>query len=447
MGTLFWGYFSRVSSIASSLIIMPFALIQFSAEAFSIWMIFVTFYGLIVVFDFGLTTTISRQYNYILAGAKSIEQQGVSESAGRAVDKKLFTHLYLSSKAIFSTIAVGATLLLIAVYYFYLLPITTNYQLSIALEWLLYSIAIVISLYCLSYNAIFFGTHNIESIYRVCSVSNLIFFVSAITLIQFDYGLLAIAIGRILSAIAYFIFAKYEIKKFAMMASFEEGHAANATEVLKKLFPNATKLGGVTLGNFLVTKVSVLLVASYFPLAISGSYSLTLNIFSVMMSVCLLFMTIKTPTLNVLRQEAKNIELLRQQKKIRLVCLLTGSFFFASFALLGGPILEFIGSSTKLANMPVIWLFSVLSLLEINRLISMNFIMTANKVPFLKPALLTGVISIVLTISLFEWGYISLLMPIIVQLLAQSFFNNWYWTKQEFKERALLLKKVSPSVY
>ena len=124
MSTLFWGYFSRISSIASSLIIMPFALAQFSAETFSIWMVFVIFFSLIVVFDFGLTSTISRQYNYLLAGANSIERSGVSLSVTQDVNKELFSQLDHSSVIIFTSIAILVGILLLLVYWFYLKPIS-----------------------------------------------------------------------------------------------------------------------------------------------------------------------------------------------------------------------------------------------------------------------------------------------------------------------------------
>ena len=57
MDSLFWGYFSRISNIASSLVIMPFALTSMSSEYFSIWMIFIVFFGLIQTFDFGCVST------------------------------------------------------------------------------------------------------------------------------------------------------------------------------------------------------------------------------------------------------------------------------------------------------------------------------------------------------------------------------------------------------
>jgi len=439
MSTLFWGYFSRISSIASSLIIMPFALAEFSAEVFSIWMIFVTFYGLIVVFDFGLTTTISRQYNYILAGAKSIEKQGLSQESSGEVDERLFTHLYLGSKKIFSAIALSGVFLLLAVYFFYLLPVTSEYQYDVSVEWLLYAIAIIINLFCLTYNAIFFGTHHVTSIYRVCSVSNLIFFAVAIALILLGYGLLAIAIARFISAVVYFVHAKLEVNKYDMLAHYQPKYSLGSNKVLKNLIPNAAKLGGVTLGNFLVSKISVLIVAAYLPLAVSGSYSLTLNIFSVIMSVSLLFMTVKTPQLNALRQEKKYTQLFSLQKKIRLLCIVTGGGAFLSFMVLGKPFLTLIGSGTQLPGYTVMFAFSVLCLLEVNRLVSMNFIMTANQIPFLKPVLLTGGSCLIITVSLFEFGYSALIVPVLVQLFAQSSFNNWYWTKLEIKEYKSLM--------
>lgn len=280
----------------------------------------------------------------------------------------------------------------------------------------------------------FFGTHNVTSIYRVCSLSNMVFFAFAIVLILLDHGLLAIAIARFISAIVYFIYANIEINKYDMLMHYKPELATKNKNILKSLIPNTAKLGGVTLGNFLVSKTSILIVAAYLPLTDSGSYSLTLNIFSVIMSVSLLFMTVKTPLLNTLRQEKKYGQLFIQQKKIRMLSILIGVLAFLGFIMLGKPLLIIIGSSTQLPEYKVMFAFLLLCTLEINRLISMNFIMTANQIPFLKPALLTGVSCLVMTVILFELGYSALLVPVLVQLFAQSLFNNWYWTIQEIKE-------------
>jgi O-antigen/teichoic acid export membrane protein len=421
---------------------MPFALANFSAEAFSLWMIFVIFYSLIVVFDFGLTTTIARQFNYILAGADTITKSGLSSTSNNKVNETLFTQLYLSSRKIFTSIAFGVSVLLLLAYFFYFKPITVNYPNSIFLEWSLYSLAIVISLFSLTYNAIFFGTHNVTSIYRVCSVSNLAFFAVAIILILLDYGLLAIAIARLISALIYLVHAKYEIKAFDMLAHYKQHSKGVDSNVLKAVLPNAAKFGGVTLGNFLVSKASVLIVAAYLPLAQSGSYALALNIVSVIMSVSLLFMTIKTPQLNALRQEKNYYQLDKLQAKIRLLCMPTALFALGGFVLLGNHLLAIIGANTELPSTSTLLVFVLLCLLEVNRSISMNFIMTANQVPFFKTVMITAVSCVILIIFMLEMGATLIIVPILVQLFAQSVFNNWYWTLQEFRDRSRMLLSI-----
>lgn len=439
----FWGYFSRFSSIASSLIIMPFALNMFDSESFAIWMIFVTFYSLIVVFDFGLTTTFSRQYNYILAGANSIEKTGMSEYQSETVNKELFGQLYISSRTIFSVITLFSILLLTTVYYFYLHPLALEVGKNISIEWLLYATSIVIGIYSLSYNALFFGTHNVESIYRVCSITNIIFFAIAIILILLKLDLMAVSIARLISALVYLFYAKYEVSARKMLShcSYQSSHSTR--RVLASVIPNASKLGAVTIGNFLITKSSILLVASYLPLSVSGSYSLTLNIFSVIISVSLLYMTIKTPDFNRLRQQKSNQSIVALQKKIRIICLLSFALGALGVAMIGDSLLSAISSRTELPPLSITLLVSLMCILDVNRQVSMNFIMTANRVPFFIPVLITGAICLLATILFFEYDYRIILIPILVQLISQCLFNNWYWTLKEFRELKQILTRES----
>ena len=79
-------------------------------------------------------------------------------------------------------------------------------------------------------------------------------------------------------------------------------------------------------------------------------------------------------------------------------------------------------------------------LLDVNRQISMNFIAANNHVPFSKAIVLSGCITLLATIALFELGYQHFILPIIIQIIVQSDFNNWYWTvveKRTLKEMAV----------
>lgn len=418
---------------------MPFALHNFSAEEFNIWMLFVAFFGLIVVFDFGLTPALSRHYNYILAGAQTIEKEGISKVVKKEINKRLFSELYYSSRMIFNIITFLAAGILFFSYIFYLKDIAAKSNINIAIEWLLYSLSILISLICLSYNALFFGTNNINSIYKTCSISNISFFVIAILLIMADYGLLSIAIARLISAAAYFIQARIEIynnKIFENLTTLENN---SYIDITKKIFPNASKIGGVSLGNFLSTKISILLVANYLPPNISGSYSLALNIFSVIISLSLLYMSINTPNLNKLYQLGDVKSAISLQNKIYIYSIALFVLGSLSFIVLAPFLLKLIGSNVELPAVIILLIFTINSLFECIRTISMNFISCSNYIPFLKTTITTGILITLSTFIMFELNNTSIMTPLLCILIANSIYNNWIWVYCEYKERHKLL--------
>ena len=426
---LFWGYFSRFSSLASSLIIMPFALANFSEAEFSIWMVFVAFYGLIVVFDFGLSSTFSRQMNYVLSGAQTIEKHGVSKVFDKEkVSYSLFSTVVDSAKLIFSFIAILTVCILALAYFFYLEDVAANSGLNIKLEWLLYSLAIVISISCLLFNALFFGTNNVASIYKVTSFNNIAFFIVAIVLILNGFTLVAIAVARVVSAIVYYLAAKYEVRKHRMLEGYKSSSFLGVRQSLILILPNASRVGIVSLGNFMLSKLSILIVAYYFSPSDSASYSLALNLFAILTAVSLLYMSIATPLLNSSIQKQDYSKVRKIQSKIRLVSLIMVLLGCLSITMIAPLLLELIKSETSLPDATAMLVFSIMVLLDVNRQLSMNFIAANNHVPFSTAIVLSAVIVLVVIISLFELGYRSFVIPILVQIVVQSAFNNWYWT-------------------
>ena len=206
------------------------------------------------------------------------------------------------------------------------------------MEWLLYSGAIIIGVYCLFYNALFLGLDTAASLYRIYSFINIAFFFIAISLLIAGEGLLGIAIARFISALVQLVFCRIELKKSSLVKYYQVNHTTNIKSVLAKVIPNTYKLGLVNLGEFLTVRGSVLLVAIYLPLDVSGSYALALNIMTVIASITYLYMTIKTPSLNKYRQTEKFGALHKQQNKIYFYCLiayLTMCFSFILFGQLG----------------------------------------------------------------------------------------------------------------
>ncbi|MCG7566501.1 hypothetical protein MHM95_09380 [Pseudoalteromonas sp. CnMc7-15] len=416
---------------------MPFALSYFSNDVFSVWMIFVTFYGLIVVFDFGLSATFARQLNYILSGAQRLEVKGTSQHVDeKNINSQLFTGVIDASKYTFFLLGCLCSIFFVLFYFAYLTGIEEKLGASLWLEWSIYCLAIVISLFSLQYNAIFFGTYNVTSIYRVCTISNLIFFSVAILLIYQGGGLLSIAVARLVAAIVYLLHSIVEVKNYNMLRFYQtnlKGRIKSARETLFTLLPNVSRLGLVSLGNYLSAKATVFLTASFLPLALSASYSFVLNIFTTISSVSLLYMTIHTPKLNSLMQRRDMTRIRVLQSKVRLVSLgcmvAAGSLFFA----IGDYLLALLESDTQLLMLaPMLALFLVY-LLDTNKQLAQNLLMTGNHVDFALASITAGVGVVFVTWAALAVGFESVYTPIVAILLVQGVFNFWYWPLQERK--------------
>lgn len=440
MSTLFWGYLSRASGIASSLIIMPIALAKFSAEEFSLWMIFVVCYGMIALFDFGLSFAFSRQINYILSGGQSVEKEGVSKVLDKNnINFNLFSQVLDSCRWVFNILCFLVSIFLVLLYYIYLSPIADNSSIYISKEWLLYSCAIIISIYSLYYNAIFMGTNNVTSLYRVSCVSNASFFVISIPLIFLDFGLMGVVIGRIVSAFSYLIMSKIEIKYNRILAKYVKSTVEQKLALLKTIMPNALRHGCASFGDFMSTKFIVLLIAAYLPLSESGVYSFAVNLLGTITSISILYFTINTPIMTGKVQSNEKYSMGKMHTKIRFVCLSMTFVMCAVLTVIGPMILNVLDSKTALPETALLMIMALSALLDVNRQLSLGYIMMHNTVPFTKAVLTSGLLIVLFVFILFESGFISIWVPIVIYLIVLSLFNNWYWPYREYKMRKLVL--------
>jgi len=97
--------------------------------------------------------------------------------------------------------------------------------------------------------------------------------------------------------------------------------------------------------------------------------------------------------------------------------------------LLLGDMLHWIGSDKRV--LPKFWL----SLLAANTLLVANYtfwgtlISTENRMPYVGPAIITNVFSLVMAVLLVEFSSFGLGALVLAPLIAGSAFNYWYWPK------------------
>ncbi|MEJ6475574.1 hypothetical protein [Pseudoalteromonas piscicida] len=431
-----WAYAARFTGLASSMLILPFGLHYLPAEQFSIWMIFIAVYGLIIVFDFGLSLTFSRKVNYVYS---SVENSEASSQKVDETSKEEYSRVYNASVTVFSIISIIAVLVLTVFYFFYFPSIENKLGYSICLEWFLFVLAIAVQLICLIYNVVYFGLNKNLIYYKCLSLSNFIFMLSAVSFFYFDFKLLSISLGRFISSAVLIIMLVMLVEKTCHKKLYVKNKKFFEWGYIRSLLPASMSLGGVSLSNYLSNKSAVFFVSSYFPLDEAARFSLTHNIFSIITSVSLIFMTAHNPKVNMYYKSGKFVELISMQNKIRLVSLFFSIPAILVLVVFGDVILNVLGSETKLLPFSLVALFYLYSVLDINRNVSQYFIMSSDNVPFLKSSIISATFIVLLNFIFYDLGFKYIVLSIAIPLVVQLSFNFWFWTYQEVKLR----RKVS----
>lgn len=436
MSLTLWAYTSRLTGLASSLLILPFGLHYLPAEQFSIWMIFIAVYGLIVVFDFGLSITFSRNINYVFANITKYNKGEVEfdDKLDYSLSmKKDYSKIFNAAVTVFSIVSVTSIVLLTLFYYLYFPILESKLGYKVSFEWALFSMSIFIQLICLIYNVVYFGLNKNIIYYKCLSLSNFIFMSTSVTLLFMGDELASISIGRLLSSLALLGSLFLLTKKTSHHNLYDKSLPLFEWGFIKKLLPNSLRLGGLSLSNYLTSKSAVFFVSAYFPLESAAKFSLTHNVFSIITSVSLIYMTAYNPKVNILYKSEDYSSLCLLQKKIRQASFLISIPVIIILIFFGDYFLRLIGSETYLLPVCFMALFALYSILDINKNISQYFIMASNEVPFLKSSIISSLTIVSLSFSLYELGFLSLYVSIIIPLIVQMSFNFWFWNLQEIK--------------
>ena len=104
----------------------------------------------------------------------------------------------------------------------------------------------------------------------------------------------------------------------------------------------------------------------------------------------------------------------------------------SSFTLFfGNKVLNLLSFEAQLLDFSLLFVLSIATLLELHHSFHAQLYISSNKVPFLIPAIYTGLL--IFTFSYYLIGTHGLLAIILCQLLVQASLNNWYPVYKSFK--------------
>ncbi|AJP74785.1 hypothetical protein TS85_23685 (plasmid) [Sphingomonas hengshuiensis] len=217
------------------------------------------------------------------------------------------------------------------------------------------------------------------------------------------------------------------------LARATEIEAGRPQALLREIGPNAARLGLVGVGAFMITRLNVFVVSSFYGLTAAGSFSISLQMLMAVATIAQLPAQMSLSQIVAARVARNRDALSRIATRAVLSFLAIAVFGSIAVVWLAPHLLHALRSSVGPLPFPSMLLLAVVLVLEGNHSLHAFLITTANKVPFVVPALVSGV-AVAVLVTLSCWLGLGIIGVIAAQGLAQAAYNNWKWPLMFWKE-------------
>ncbi|HIF9138802.1 TPA: hypothetical protein ACX6QO_003354 [Photobacterium damselae] len=438
------GVLSRIIGIGSNIIIMPLLLHNLSDTNFTLWMLFTSFYSLVIIFDFGFSATTSRYISYGYNGLSldnfMINKFNITDEKYNA---KFISLIVYANKKIFILLTIICVFIVSIIYIYYMYIVKMDLNISQKISFVLYLCSIVIILVSIKSNGILHGSGNVSSVYINNILSNVLFLILSVFSIYYNFGLLGICICRLISSMCLLILNNYMEKKILSSISLESVYLDDyINKIIKKVKHNALKLGVGSLGGYLSNRTTVIVLTSVFSLEKLSGVSFLVNISIIIVSTVLILLNNVLPKFVELRANNRIKELKSTLIKMFLVMIALFFSLYWIMVLILPYFLDFINSEVIIPETHILILCFVMFMIEIIVSISTAFISTGNNVTFSKYQLIFGLLFILLCFLFNYFGELSIELVFIIQIVTQLLYNFWRWPLFCFSELKMLTVKL-----
>ncbi|MBN6046141.1 hypothetical protein JYK13_19360 [Citrobacter sp. ku-bf4] len=422
------GLCNQVINILCPFLITIIGLKNTNAEIGSIWLIFLSMVVLVNLFDFGMSPTIIRNVSYVVGGARELAKDGLDDvKFSNGTDYSLLKRLLCDIKKIYRTLTVVAFFIILVgggLYFYHISP-PEEYQ-EVILSWGAFAFGLLMSLYYLYYTPILCGLGIIQKAYLANIIGRLAWLVLTLVAMKYFPGLISLSLAFLISVFINRLVINIFYKKNIYIKELRNVIASKVSTI-PVIAHNATKLGVVSLGSFLISRATILIAGASLPLAVAGEYTFSLQIFMALLAVGNVFVTVKVPELSRLVMVKETAKLRMLIIKIITVSLFLYMAGFVCFYFLQGFIIAIFGAKVGFLQNEYLILLAVVYLLELNHTICATILTTANKIPFVKPSLISGLLIVIFSMLVVKYSSLAILGLIGVQLIIQLFYNNWKW--------------------
>ena len=430
---LIWGYSASALNIGAGLILLPIVLRYLPPEDVGLWFVFITLASLAQLLEMGFQPTLARNVAYVTAGAPALHKVGLGDasSTNGEIDQALLDTLVASARRIYQGVAVLAALLLLFGGTFYVSTLLTPDQnrTTSLIAWVIFASGYIVTFYYGYINGLLQGRGDVTQANKVIVITRSTLILLGGSSVVVGYGMLGLGFAAMLSAIVgravayrylYYSYKESNLKKTSEQINVQK-------EIIKTLWHNASRLGAVQVGAFLIQRGNILIASSMLGLVTAASYGMTVTILMTLSGIASVISQLQVPHMSALQAKGDKRSLSSIYGGI--LVLSWGAFILGMIVLLafGSDLLVWIGSETRLLPEPLLLVLGVVLLLEMNHSLAATYLTTTNHIPFLRAALVSGIC--ISTLSLISVQSLGALGLVLSQGIVQLAYNNWKWPR------------------
>lgn len=450
-------YLSYIVTFGSAVFVLPLVLVKFNAVEISIWFLFTTIMGLAALADSGFGATLIRATSYLYSGAKNIpknlQEFRKIEEKNSSVNISGIIALVQTSNILYLAISVLATILVFSVGSFFVdnLISKSQNQSELWLAFYLLIATVFIRMQSVKWNSFLQGFDKVALQKQIETIFGSIRVSAFLVILFLDMNILQLVIADLLLTLAIFISTKVVVNSlFSKWSIINTNKLKYNKEILTSIFPSAWRYGAMQWGGYLTNFSNSLIVSQLPDPKIIASFFVTQRIIFFTRQLAQVTVYAKLPTVFQMMSKHQFLELKEFTAKAIQIGLAMLIAILIGVGVLGDLILYLISVETRLVSTEVFIIMAISIVLEYHHAAHAQIYMGSNHVPFLFPALISGIL--ILSIGFGVVGIYGLMGIVLTQFFVQLSLNNWYpvylnlklldWNFWDYMKSVLIYKGI-----
>jgi O-antigen/teichoic acid export membrane protein len=429
-----WAFLNTLLRVGMSIFVLPLILRKMPSEQLGLWYVFGTIGGLASLLDLGFEPTITRMASYAWSGASRFIAFGVHKEeeesqAGNGPNRLLLSDLVATLRAYYFWVGVAILLLLSfgGGVWVWKMTATLPSSANMRMAWLVYAAGCSLNFITGRWPALVTGLGAVKEGQRMSLLCFLVYYVLAVGGLMTGFGIWALVLGFLgMGFVARTVGKRIFLNISALPGGLPAGRLHR--EIFAAIWPNAWRMGLVSLGSFMITRSNTLICSAFLGLQTTASYGISLQLMATLVGVSSIWVTVRMPQINQLRVKGLNNDIatiFASRMRLTLLCYVAGALVTLFF---GPVILKLIGSKTTLISPGLFAVLAFIQLLEMHHSLYAGLVLSENRNPFLKQTLISGALiviaGVVLTPRYGLWGMV------LSTGIVQACYNNWWPVKR-----------------